>query len=241
MYHPYFISRTPLLGVTSHKSGIPFLFYFYSVSNSILFYSIISYHIKSYPIISFHFIHPSWIHINHLIRKTGMVLQNHLSGVGVLLDFLSSILHAFKRSDQVGMRVEALNGMYGGKSMFFCFFHVGNGFLARNMVEHIPWKSWVMGFLSHGYACIIVYWERKKPVPLVSIWCDSKWIFYCLVGRHLTPDRVTWPSKKGHKELPGMSSYPPVGLVFWLVRWQNVLWRGWQRIGRARNVPRSAP
>jgi len=36
---------------------------------------------------------------------------HHLSGVGVLLDFLSSILHAFKRSDQVGMNVEPLNVM----------------------------------------------------------------------------------------------------------------------------------
>ena len=44
----------------SHSSfysiSIPFLFYVYSVSSSILFYSIISSHINSYPIISYHII-----------------------------------------------------------------------------------------------------------------------------------------------------------------------------------------
>ncbi len=42
----------------------------------------------------------------------------HLSGVGVLLDFLSSILHAFKRSDQVGMNQNHFE--MNPKMMFSC-------------------------------------------------------------------------------------------------------------------------
>lgn len=131
-------------------------------------------------------------------------------------------------------------------------FHVGNGILScqkyggtywtgiflvasGNVVEHIPWKSWVAGFLSHGYACIIVYWQRKKPVPLVwrlarlffpyQVWFKVNFLLPSWTSL-ITPDRVTWPSKKGHKELPGIFSYPPVELVFGLYDGGLVTWGG---------------
>ena len=57
-------------------------------------------------------------------------------------------------------------------------------------------------FVWHGgWSTRSIFWSNKRNAIFCTRWFKL-WPDYPLVGGHLTPEKVTWPSQKGHKEVP---------------------------------------